>query len=217
MLASLLPGFRDVRSALVAGYMWFCAGWLLIGHYHPPSADLPGKPAQELLELFGTGGRLAAISVLCLLIGEVTGTLVQSAFFQLSVAYLRKVTPENLGRWPRGPLAAFRPLSTRALMRVRGRIGLDYRLHQESTTSFRDAILLPLPVLAVAVCVDLSVPGWVKALLLSVTVIADGYLFAQARQRFRQAHSLISHSIADGTIRSGAMAGRESPIAPGER
>ncbi|MEV6624209.1 hypothetical protein AB0M83_14660 [Amycolatopsis sp. NPDC051106] len=56
MLASLLPGFRDVRSALVAGYMWFCAGWLLIGHYHPPAAGLLGKPALELLELFGTGG-----------------------------------------------------------------------------------------------------------------------------------------------------------------
>ncbi|MGK3200715.1 hypothetical protein [Amycolatopsis sp. MEPSY49] len=80
MLASLLPGFRDVRSALVAGYMWFCAGWLLIGHYHPPSAGLLARPALELLELFGTGGRLAAISVLCLLIGEVTGSFVAVVF-----------------------------------------------------------------------------------------------------------------------------------------
>lgn len=266
MLASLLPGFRDVRSALVAGYLWFCAGWLLIGHYHPPSASLLGKPALELLELFGTGGRLAAISVLCLLIGEVTGTLVQSVFFQLSLAYLRQLTPEGLDRWPRGPLLVFRPLSTRALVRVRDRIRLDYRRRQESTTSdatprgedrheidrlalaavhevlfmsprlivakpelyaefsrikgeseFRDAIFLPLPVLAVAVCVDLSMPTPVKALLLVATVIADGYLFAQARQRFRQAHSLISHSIADGTIRSAAIADWESPIPPGER
>ncbi|WIY05159.1 hypothetical protein QRX60_15430 [Amycolatopsis mongoliensis] len=266
MLASLLPGFRDVRSALVAGYMWFCAGWLLIGHYHPPSAGLLGKPALELLELFGTGGRLAAISVLCLLIGEVTGTLVQSAFFQLSVAYLRKLTPENLDARPRGPLTVFRPLSGRSLSRVRARIRQDYQRHQESTTSdatprsenqheidrialdamrevqymwprlivakpelyaefsrlkgeseFRDAILLPLPVLAVAVCVSLSAPPWVKALLLAGTALADGYLFAQARQRFRQAHSLISHSIADGTVRSAAMGDLESSVPPGER
>jgi len=114
VLAALLPGFRDVRSALVAGYMWFCAGWLLVGHYHPPPADLLGKPARELLELFGTGGRLAAISVLCLLVGEVTGTLVQSVFFQISVAYLRRLTPDSVDRWPGGPLSVFRPLSTRS-------------------------------------------------------------------------------------------------------
>ena len=266
MLASLLPGFRDVRSALVAGYLWFCAGWLLIGHYHPPSASLLGKPAQDLLELFGTGGKLAAISVLCLLIGEVTGTVVQSVFFQLSVAYLRRLTPELLDPRPRGPLTVFRPLSSRALSRVRDRIRLEHRRHQDSTTSdatprgddqhevdrrtldavrevlymsprlivakpelyaefsrvkgeseFRDAILLPLPALAVAVSVDLSAPGWVKVLLPVATLIADGYLFAQARQRFRQAHSLISHSIADGTVKSAAIADWESPAPPRER
>ncbi|SFW60368.1 hypothetical protein [Amycolatopsis australiensis] len=258
MLAALLPGFRDVRSALVAGYMWFCAGWLLVGHYHPPPAGLLGKPALELLELFGTGGRLAAISVLCLLIGEVTGTLAQSVCFRLSVAYLRRLAPDDLVRRPGGPLSVFRPLSTRALVRVRDRIRLDYRRHQDSTTSdatprgddrhevdrltletvhevlfmsprlivakpelyaefsrikgeseFRDALFLPLPVLAVAVCAELSVPAWAKAVLLVVTVVADGYLFVQSRQRFRQAHSLISHSIADGTVKSAALGDRD--------
>jgi hypothetical protein len=258
VLASLLPGFRDVRSALVAGYMWFCAGWLLIGHYQPPSAGLLGKPALELLELFGTGGRLAAISVLCLLIGEVTGSLVQALFFQLSFKYLRQLTPENLDHRPRGPLSAFRPVSGRAIARVRGRIGQDYRKHQEDTTSdatprgvdrhevdrlavdalrevlhisprliiakpemyaefsrlkaeseFRDAILLPLPVLAVAVCANLAAPSWLETLVLVGTVIADGYLFAQARKLFREAHSMISHSIADGTISSAAIADRD--------
>ncbi|MEU0792229.1 hypothetical protein ABZ342_19355 [Amycolatopsis sp. NPDC005961] len=222
MLASLLPGFRDVRSALVAGYMWFCAGWLLIGHYHPPQAGLLGKPALDLLELFGTGGRLAAISVLCLLIGEVTGTLVQSVFFQLSVAYLRRLTPERLDPRPRGPLTVFLDAVREVLYMSPRLIVAKPELYAEFSrikgeSEFRDAILLPLPVLAVAVCADLSAPGWVKALLLAGTVIADGYLFAQARQRFRQAHSLISHSIADGTIRSAAIADWESSIAPGER
>ncbi|MBE8521697.1 hypothetical protein ILP97_30115 [Amycolatopsis sp. H6(2020)] len=73
-------------------------------------------------------------------------------------------------------------------------------------SEFRDAILLPLPALAVAVSVDLFAPGWVKVLLL-----------AQARQPFRQAHSLISHSIADGTVKSAAIADWESPAPPGER
>ncbi|MFG1639130.1 hypothetical protein ACGFMK_02465 [Amycolatopsis sp. NPDC049252] len=90
MPASLLPGFRDVRSALVAGYMWFCAGRLLIGHYAPPPGDLLGKPALELLDLFGTGGRPAAISVLCLLIGEVSGGVLR-----LSVAQVRRLDFAN--------------------------------------------------------------------------------------------------------------------------
>jgi hypothetical protein len=254
VLASLLPGFRDVRSALVAGYMWFCAGWLLIGHYHPPAAGLLGKPALELLELFGTGGRLAAITVLCLLIGEVTGSVVRGLFGRLSFIYLRRLSPQDLDRLPRGPLGAFRPVSTRAVARVRGRIRLDYRQRQEDTTSdasphgidqyeidrltidalreilhvsprlivakpelyaefsrmkaesgFRDSILLPLPVFVVAVCVNLATPAWFEVLVLVVIGLTDGYLFVQARMQFREAHSLIGHSVADGTISSAAM------------
>ncbi len=115
--------------------MWFCAGWLLIGHYAPPPAGLLGKPATDLLDLFGTGGRLAAISVLCLLIGEVTGSLVQRLFFRLSLGYVRGLDPGQLDQRPRGPLAVFRPTSRRAINRLRGRILQDYQQHQESTTS----------------------------------------------------------------------------------
>jgi hypothetical protein len=257
VLASLLPGFRDVRSALVAGYMWFCAGWLLIGHYHPPAAGLLGKPALELLELFGTGGRLAAITVLCLLIGEVTGTLVQSAFFRVSLAYLRRLTVYELDHRPRGPLSIFRPMTSRAVARVRSRVRLEYRQHQESITSdatprgddqheidrlaiealrellhmsprlsvvkpelhaefsrikaeseFRDAVLLPLPLLAVAVCVNLATPTWLEVVLLAATGLADVYLFSQARMLFREAHSLVGHSVADETISSATMEDR---------
>ncbi|WP_410666463.1 hypothetical protein [Amycolatopsis sp. cmx-4-68] len=253
MLASLLPGFRDVRSALVAGYLWFCAGWLLIGHYHPPSAGLLGKPALELLELFGTGGRLAAISVFCLLIGEVTGSVVAAMFGRLSHASLQRLTAADLDHLPGGPLAVFRPVSGRTVERMRGRIRQEHRQRQElisdatprginphevdriaidavrevlhvsprlivakpelyaefsrlkAESEFRDAILLPLPVLAVAVCANLTAPASVEGLVIAVVLLADGYLFAQARKRFRQAHSLIGHSVADGTISSAAM------------
>ncbi|MFJ7211839.1 hypothetical protein [Amycolatopsis sp. NPDC098790] len=254
MLASLLPGFRDVRSALVAGYMWFGAGWLLIGHYGRPPAGLLARPAVELLELFGTGGRLAAISVLCLLIGEVTGSVVAGVFGRLSQTYLHRLTAADLDHLPGGPLAVFRPVSGRTVERMRGRIRQEHRQRQEELISdatprginphevdrialdavrevlhvsprlivakpelfaeysrfkaeseFRDAILLPLPVLAVAVCVNLTAPAWLEALVIAAVLLADGYLFAQSRKRFRQAHSLIGHSVADGTISSAAM------------
>ena len=253
MLASLLPGFRDVRSALVAGYMWFCAGWLLVGRFRSPSAgQLLSPPATDLLKLFGDGGRLVAISVLCLLIGEVTSSLVQTVFRWLSFAWLRRATSgeRRSGRL----LAVFRPLSHRAIRRVRARIRQDYERHQDETTSdatprgiddpavdrlaaealgeilfmsprlivakpelhaefgrikaeseFRDALLLPLPVLAVAITLNLAAPPWLEAAALVAVGLADVYLFAQARKQFRQAHSLIGHSIADGTIGSAAL------------
>ncbi|WP_372670037.1 hypothetical protein [Amycolatopsis kentuckyensis] len=256
MLASLLPGFRDVRSALVAGYMWFCAGWLLIGHYHPPPAGLLARPAVELLELFGTGGRLAVISVLCLLIGEVTSRLVQAFFYRVCLGYLRRLTADDLDHRPRGLLSVFRPVSGRAVARVRSRARKEYRKHQEATVSdasprgedrfevdrraiealgevlhmsprlivakpelhaefgrikaeseFRDAILLPLPILTVAVCANLSAPPWLEAAIVVAICVADLYLFFEARRLFREAHSMIAHSLADGTISSAAMSG----------
>ncbi|WP_281506216.1 hypothetical protein [Amycolatopsis sp. FBCC-B4732] len=38
--------------------------------------------------------------------------------------------------------------------------------------------------------------------------VADIYLFGQARALFREAHSMIGHSVADGTISSAAMGDR---------
>jgi len=255
VLASLLPGFREVRSALVAGYMWFCAAWLL---WPPAGPQLLERPAIELLDLFGTGGRLVAISVLCLLVGEVTSALVHGLFFQLSARYLRRLTPANFGDRLSGLLSPFRPVSRRGMNRVRGRVRREYLQHQEETTSessprtvdehevdrlalaalhevlfmsprlivakpelyaefsrvrgecvFRDAILLPLPVLGVAIATNLSVATSLKVAVIVSVLLVDGYLFAQARKLFRDAHSLIAHSLADGTISSAAMSDRD--------
>jgi hypothetical protein len=237
--------------------MWFCAGWLLGDHFWTgPPGGLLKAPAVQLLDLFGTGGKLAAISVLCLLLGELTSALVDAVFFSLSHRFLKRITPETLDQMASRPWI-FRPMSGRSMRRVRTRIRQEYQRHQEETTSdnsprtidehevdrlaiealrevlfmsprmivakpelyaefsrikaesqFRDAILLPLPVLAVAICFNINVPVWTKIVVLVATGIADCYLFAQARRQFRQAHSMVAHSVADGTISSAAMSDR---------
>ena len=39
MLANLLPGLRDLRAPLAAGYLWLAAGWLYLAPQLPASAN----------------------------------------------------------------------------------------------------------------------------------------------------------------------------------
>jgi hypothetical protein len=244
MLTALLPGIRGIRSSLVAGYMWFGAVWLLVNHFWPASAEpMLTKPIVELVELFGTGGKLIVISTLCLLIGEVTSTTVQSFFFRLSQRCLAEITPPNIMKPRKGWRRLFWPMSTRSLNRLHTKIVREYHIdddppgaaeHQameavrevlyisprlivakpelyneydriKSESEFRDALLLPLPILGLAVCLNLNTSWLVKVALLILVLLLDCYLFLQARRQFRTAHSMVAHSVADGTISSAAL------------
>ncbi len=59
-----------------------------------------------------------------------------------------------------------------------------------------------------AVCVNLAVSAWFVSLVSAGTVLVALFLFGQARRQFREAHSMVAHSIADGTISSAAMGDR---------
>jgi hypothetical protein len=74
VLASLLPGIRDLRAPLAAGYMWLLAGWLLF-HSRIPSRDeaTGGIDALYALENATTSVGLAvALSFLAYLIGSLS-------------------------------------------------------------------------------------------------------------------------------------------------
>jgi hypothetical protein len=242
MLTALLPGIRGIRSALVAGYMWFGAVWLLVLHFspagHPPMLS---EPIVRLVDFFGTGGKLVIISTLCLLVGEVTSNIVHSVFFNLANRSLTEVTPETLAARRTGWRRMFFPMSRPSLYRLyrkilRERNGADTdaaeylaieavrevlfipprlivakpELYNEydrvkSESEFRDAILLPMPVLALAVCLHLNTPLLVKIAIMFLVVGLDAYLFRQSRRQFRTAHSMVAHSVADGTIISAAL------------
>jgi hypothetical protein len=74
-----------------------------------------------------------------------------------------------------------------------------------SESEFRDAILVPLPILGIAIVLNLHVPIWVRVVVFLAVVVLDMYLFLQARRLFRTAHSIVAHSVADGTVSSATM------------
>ena len=255
MLASLLPGYRDVRSALVAGYMWVIAAWLLVSYFLPPGAqaDVVGKPILQVLSVAGSAGSLVALSVLCLLIGEFTGSSTQALFFYLSKRYLEELTPQTAHDGLSGPIRVFRPMSARARRRVYNTtvkrvqkeraaansaepesvarlspedvalaalgevlflsprlIVAKPELYSEfdrvrAESEFRDAILIPLPLLSVGIVLNLNIPVWLRVIGIAVTLLIDAFLFRQSRHQFRNAHSMVAHSLADGTISTAAL------------
>ena len=71
MLASILPGLREIRAPLAAGYLWLVVGWLLLHHRVEKGASAPG--AVDALTTFrdaiGLGGVAAAATFVAYLLG----------------------------------------------------------------------------------------------------------------------------------------------------
>jgi hypothetical protein len=88
VLASLLPGLRDLRTPLVTGYLYMFATWLLFGDYLLPDPGT-GVAARfyDLSTYVGRSGTLAAVSFASYLLG--------------SLLTIRRLTiPIRLLRWP---------------------------------------------------------------------------------------------------------------------
>jgi hypothetical protein len=63
MLASLLPGLREVRTPLAVGYLWFVNFWLLFSDRLPrTSSEAHGYVWPRLFELGGIMGRAAVVA-----------------------------------------------------------------------------------------------------------------------------------------------------------
>jgi len=74
VLASLLPGLRDLRTPLAVGYLWLLGLWLLLYRRVPTSiADAPEGPIKaiyQLSSLLGQAVILAALSFVAYLLGS---------------------------------------------------------------------------------------------------------------------------------------------------
>jgi hypothetical protein len=73
VIASLLPGLRDVRTPLATGYLWLIVLWLLLYEHLPKSIDAATGPIKSLYQLgalVGTTACLAAISFVAYLVGS---------------------------------------------------------------------------------------------------------------------------------------------------
>jgi hypothetical protein len=72
MLANLLPGIREIRAPLAAGYIWVIALWITFFDYIPKRDEAQGvwKSLYQLSATVGTAATLAAVSFAAYLIGS---------------------------------------------------------------------------------------------------------------------------------------------------
>jgi len=92
VLASLLPGLRDLRTPLATGYLWLVTLWLLVHEHLPTSAATasgPTKSSLQLADLVGKATVLAAFSFIAYLVGSILMLSLRPNF----AAYV--VDPEN--------------------------------------------------------------------------------------------------------------------------
>ncbi|HYV32055.1 MAG TPA: hypothetical protein VEO53_13245 [Candidatus Binatia bacterium] len=73
MLMNLLPGLRDLRAPLAAGYLWLTGLWVLLSDAVPSRSTATGvlAHAYALTAAVGRGAVLVAVSFLAYLIGAV--------------------------------------------------------------------------------------------------------------------------------------------------
>jgi hypothetical protein len=83
-ITQLLPGLRDVRGPLIAGYLWLFAGWLLLAG-HLPDRDAAGVYTRsfEVGDALGRAGLAAAASIAAYLLGS----LLQAAMSWIDSAH----------------------------------------------------------------------------------------------------------------------------------
>lgn len=82
-ITQLLPGLRDVRGPLIAGYLWLFAGWVFIGAPipHEDTAVEPYRAVIELGNALGQVGLVVVLSIAAYLIGSLLQAVVDFVGF----------------------------------------------------------------------------------------------------------------------------------------
>lgn len=95
LLASAIPGLREIRGPLVAGYLWLICAWLIVDPRVPLSESTTG-PIRSLVDLADTAGPVATaagVSVGAYLMGVVSMGITDS----LRAAVFSQLAPVDLG------------------------------------------------------------------------------------------------------------------------
>jgi hypothetical protein len=88
MLTSLLPGLRELRAPLAAGYLWLLLFWLVLGDELPTSSESKADAldrAYRLEPVLSQLGLAIVVSVAACVIGSIV-TDMQSRIAQLAIA-----------------------------------------------------------------------------------------------------------------------------------
>jgi hypothetical protein len=77
--SALIPGIREIRGPLLAGYLWMLAIWLSYGDRLPNSdSNAVFGRLWEAGEAIGPVGRAAAASVVAYLLGELMNAAIRN-------------------------------------------------------------------------------------------------------------------------------------------
>lgn len=99
MLASLMPGLREIRTPLAVGYAWMLVSYLAFAYRVPDTAHATGPLADlyRIGQLATPVGVAAAASVVAYLVG--VAVLRATSTLTKAVLRWRRVTPYWLSRW----------------------------------------------------------------------------------------------------------------------
>jgi hypothetical protein len=105
VLANVLPGIREIRAPLAAGYLWLLCGWLI---FDLPSEDALQGPAREVVDLaepVPDSAIAIAVSFAAYLIGSISEDLFTRLLSSIPGARQVAVLPISLRRDLSGPAA----------------------------------------------------------------------------------------------------------------
>lgn len=217
VLSSLLPGLRDLRNPLAAGYVWLVDLWLIFGGRIPSREEATGIVAKlyALDGVISQVGFVLALSFVAYLLGAISGS--GSAIL---IKLLRRLPGSRevfnrygesldteiariFARYPgrRDIIPPPRPDVMEDLQAVRARLMAEQTTlygeydRLQSEAEFRVAILLPLTTLIAVVAFDVH-PLWFLGLL------AIGLLAYQAAVLQQQADLALVAAVSSGKIRS---------------
>lgn len=82
LLATLLPGLRDVRVPLATGFLWLTFAWLLVARAIPNSSELTGLlfEIDRAVAALGSTALVAALSFVAYIVGVMTTFRARSLF-----------------------------------------------------------------------------------------------------------------------------------------
>jgi uncharacterized membrane protein len=91
VLASLLPGLRELRAPLSAGYLWLLAAWLLVESHVAGRKGATGVLGSlyELGTAAGAVGVAAAVSFIAYLVGSISEELWEEPWRRAMLAWRR--------------------------------------------------------------------------------------------------------------------------------
>ena len=103
MLASLLPGLREVRTPLAIGYLWLAVAWVTWGDRiptHRPTDEGLIARLFDLSDLLGNTTLLAGLSFAAYIVGALLTIPVEGSFTNFFTSLPRRVHVPEILRYP---------------------------------------------------------------------------------------------------------------------